>query len=74
MLITNLLAHALSPSTSDSDFRVLDLLANPRRCCDRSRVPESLRYFREEHSELMVHFPNGYTRRYWWWIFWRASI
>ena len=72
MLITNLIGRALSQSARANDLRMLDILATPRRCFDRSRVPESLKYFRGEHADFLVHYPNEYTRRYWWWMFWRA--
>ena len=74
MLLTNLISRTLSQRASANDLAVLDVLANPRRCCDRSPISGSVRYFRGEHSDLLVHYPNYYTRRYWWWIFWRASV
>src|SRR4051812_33508904 len=75
MLLANLMSRALSPEPGATDLRLLDLLANPRRfCCrDFQPMPGNLRYFREEHTDLLVDYPNQYTRRYWYWIFRRAS-
>jgi len=75
MLITNLMSRALARNSSEVDLRLLDLLANPPSACnvDTRPIPAGLRYMRQEHTELLVFYPNEYSRRYWWWVFWRAS-
>ncbi len=75
MLIENLISRSLARSPKKSDLHLLGLLANPAPALriEAQRVPKNLRYYRSEHESLLVYYPNEYTRRHWFFIFFRAS-